>query len=214
MAFYFHLQWDLGVEPFLVFKSWKGCQASWASKALNYTGIWSSKVTHIGCGAGAKMVELKGMDQDQIECAGWWNTDQMTGCYLNLLLWKIMWVMAGHLELDWWAGKFGPGTGQINELAAAGFTDLLFYLCEVALQDLVKLRTLFPESVAEKASELKVLQQAILELADYLRASDDRYEAQMAEIIRGLTQEIWTVQSELAGQMQASMRDLLAGSSF
>ena len=94
----------------------------------------------------------------------------MIGCYLNSLPWKFMQTMAGHppqmgcfeirrartpppdslLPLIWpdlnkWAGKFGLGPGQVNDLAAAGFTGLLFYLREVILEDSALLMYRFPE---------------------------------------------------------------------
>ena len=93
----------------------------------------------------------------------------MVSCYLNSLLQKFMRVMAGHSlqmgcfeicraaimppdillsmiwpQLDTWKGCFGPQEGQINNLAAAGITSLLLYLCEVILQDSVALRQCFP----------------------------------------------------------------------
>jgi len=49
--------------------------------------------------------------------------------------------------LNKWAGKFGLGPGQVNDLAAAGFTGLLFYLREVILEDSVFLMCRFPDCV-------------------------------------------------------------------
>ena len=49
--------------------------------------------------------------------------------------------------LNKWAGKFGPGPVQVNDLAAAGFTGLLFYLREVILEDSVFLMCRFPDCV-------------------------------------------------------------------
>ncbi|OCK77126.1 hypothetical protein K432DRAFT_128322, partial [Lepidopterella palustris CBS 459.81] len=49
-------------------------------------------------------------------------------------------------ELDIWKDRFGPGVDQINDLAAIGAINLLFYLREVLLQDSVVLRQLFPSS--------------------------------------------------------------------
>lgn len=93
----------------------------------------------------------------------------MIGCYLNSLPREFMRVMSGHPsqmgcfkilrasvapldellsliwpELDVWKGRFGPPADQINDLAAAGLTGLLFYLREVILQDSVALRQRFP----------------------------------------------------------------------
>ena len=51
------------------------------------------------------------------------------------------------LGLNKWASKFGPGLGQVNDLAAASFTGLLFYLREVVLEDSVLLIRQFPEYV-------------------------------------------------------------------
>ncbi len=49
--------------------------------------------------------------------------------------------------LNKWAGKFSPGPGQVNDLAAASFTGLLFYLREVILEDSVFLIYRFPDYV-------------------------------------------------------------------
>ena len=93
----------------------------------------------------------------------------MVGCYLNSLPREFIRLMAGHPsqmgcfkirrasitppnallltiwpELDKWKGRFGPQPHQINDLAAAGVTNLLFYLREVILQDSVALRKMFP----------------------------------------------------------------------
>lgn len=83
----------------------------------------------------------------------------MAGCYLKSLPRKFMRTMAGHpphmgcfeirraaitppealLSMVWpglerWKDRFGPGDDQINDLAAMGLTNLLFYLREVILQ--------------------------------------------------------------------------------
>ena len=82
----------------------------------------------------------------------------MVGCYLNSLPREFMRLMAGYPsqigcfeirragitppnallliiwpELDKWKGCFGPQPHQINNLAATGVTNLLFYLREVIL---------------------------------------------------------------------------------
>ncbi len=151
--------------PFLYYS-----QYEWAARAFKYVGIFSQKKTHIGRSAGAKMAELKGISEDQIRRAGRWNQEQMVGCYLNSLPRKYMRTMAGHPaqmgcfeigraavtppdtllsmiwpELDAWKDRFGPQQGQINDLAAMGLTNLLFYLREVVLQDSVALRLQFPQ---------------------------------------------------------------------
>lgn len=46
-------------------------------------------------------------------------------------------------ELDTWKGRFGPQSHHINDLAAIGVTNLLFYLQEVILQDSVALSQYF-----------------------------------------------------------------------
>ena len=99
------------------------------------------------------MAKLKGASKEQICCAGRWNQEQMVGCYLNSLLQKFIRIMAGHPlqigcfevyradiappdkllsmiwpQLDAWKDRFGPQKGQINDLAAIGLTNLLFYL--------------------------------------------------------------------------------------
>ena len=146
-------------------------QRNWVAKAFQYAGIFSQKTTYIGRIAGAKLAELKGASEDQIRRAGRWNQEQMVGCYLNSLPRKFMRIMAGHPpqmgcfevdrasvtppdellsmiwpELDTWKDRFGPEAGEINDLAAMGLTNLLFYLREVILQDSVALRQLFPSS--------------------------------------------------------------------
>src|SRR5437762_760019 len=110
------------------------------------------------------MAELKGVSEDQIRRAGCWNHEQMVGCYLSSLPRKFMRIMAGHPpqmgcfeirraavappdellsliwpKLDLWKGRFGPRDDQINDLAAMGLTDLLFYLREVNLSDVIGL---------------------------------------------------------------------------
>lgn len=146
-------------------------QHKWAAKAFKYAGVTSAKKTHIGRASGAKMAELKGVSEDQIRRAGRWNADQMTGCYLNTLPREFMRLMAGFPaapgcfeipranisppetllskiwpDLDRWKGRFGPGSDQIADLAAAGTVNLLLYLREVVLQDSVALRDSFPTS--------------------------------------------------------------------
>jgi hypothetical protein len=146
-------------------------QRDWVARAFKYTGIISNKKTHVGRSSGAKIAELKGISEAQIRRAGRWNQDQMTGCYLNSLPRKFMRTMAGHPatmgtfeihragiqppesllrmiwpELDQWRGYFGPGPGQINDLAAAGIIELLLYLREVILQDSAVLMPQFPKS--------------------------------------------------------------------
>lgn len=144
-------------------------QYDWASKAFEYAGITAKKVTHAPRGSGAQMAELLGVSEDQIRRAGRWNTDQMTGCYLNCLPRKFMRRMGGYPsqmggfelaradikppdcllsmiwpELSQWQGRFGPRQDQIDDLAAKGFVDLLSYLREVTLQDSVALRRRYP----------------------------------------------------------------------
>ncbi|KAK4120988.1 hypothetical protein N657DRAFT_623982 [Parathielavia appendiculata] len=48
--------------------------------------------------------------------------------------------------LERWKGRFGPGAHQINDLAAMGLTNLLFYLREVILQDSALLMPQFPDN--------------------------------------------------------------------
>src|SRR5436190_149346 len=142
----------------------------------------------------------------------------MVGCYLNSLPRKFMRTMAGHPpqlgcfevrragltppdtllsmiwpELDTWKGRFGPGAGQVHDLAAMGLISLLFYLREVILQDGAILSKQYPTSPIwnhpifqqkeyelfiqqvqasikgeeERPSQLAILTQAIPVLADY-----------------------------------------------
>jgi hypothetical protein len=218
-------------------------QREWAARALSYAGINSQKKTHIGRSSGAKVAELKGVSEDQIRRAGRWNQEQMIGCYLNSLPRAFMRTMAGHPpqmgcfeirragvappadllsmiwpQLDQWHGRFGPGPGQINDLAAMGFTNLLFYLREVVLQDSAVLMAKFPNSPVwshpvfqhpaykpfaqqvaafvqeeERPSQLAVLTQALPVLADYLNAIDARNEARVQE----LTAELRATKAQL-----------------
>lgn len=199
-------------------------QREWAAKAFQQVGIHASKTTHIGRPSGAKLAELLGVSEEQIRRAGRWNQDQMVGCYLNALPREFMRTMAGHPkqagcfeirrasatppdallsliwpELDIWKGRFGPHAGQINDLAAAGLTNLLFYLREVILQDSVALRIRFPDNAVwthpvfqhpayepyarqvaaclhegESQNELSVLRQAMPQLMEYLKAMEAR----------------------------------------
>jgi hypothetical protein len=50
-------------------------------------------------------------------------------------------------KLDTWKDRFGPRADQIDDIAALGLTNLLFYLREVILQDFVALRQLFLSSL-------------------------------------------------------------------
>jgi len=239
-------------------------QRDWVVKAFAYAGIQSNKKTYIGRSSGAKMAELKGVSEAQIRRAGRWNQEQMVGCYLNSLPWKFMRTMAGHpaqiggfeirrsripppdslLTLIWpdlnqWAGTFGPGPEQVNDLSAAGFTGLLFYLREVILEDSVPLMRQFPESTVwshpvfqhedyrpyadrvaaiieegERPSQLAVLSAALPVLTDFLKTAEARNEAQIFQLSAALTAEIRTAEERLAGTYQSSLRDLLAGSVF
>ncbi|EAQ87150.1 hypothetical protein CHGG_03769 [Chaetomium globosum CBS 148.51] len=146
-------------------------QRDWVVKAFGYAGVTSRKKTHVGRSSEAKTTELKGVSEDQIRHAGRWNQEQMVGCYLNALPRKFMRTMAGHPSqmgcfeirragiappeallsmiwpgLDSWKDRFGPRSDQVNDLAAMGLTNLLFYLREVALQDSVLLMQQFPSS--------------------------------------------------------------------
>ena len=148
------------------------------------------------------------------------------------------------LQLIWpglskWAGKFGPGPGQVNDLAAAGFTGLLFYLREVILEDSALLMRRFPECAVwshpvfqhqdyvpyasqvvalieedERPSQLAILTQALPVLTDYLKAAEARREAQAAELSAALTAEIHTAKEQLATAYRASIQTFLADSVF
>ena len=110
-------------------------------------------------------------------------------------------------ELDIWKGWFSPQVGQINDLTAIGATNLLFYLQEVILQNLVVLRKMFPSSpiqnhpifqyeaylpFAQKVetylqqeeegpSQLSILYQAVLAIADCLKTTDARNDQRACE---------------------------------
>ena len=209
-------------------------QWDWVVKAFNYAGIASKKKTHVGWSLGAKTAELKGISEDQIRRAGRWNQEQMIGCYLNSLPRKFMRTMAGHsaqkgcFELRWagvalpasllgmiwpgldaWKDRIGLGPGQINDFAAMGLTNLLFYLREVVLQDSVVLKRQFPGSAVwnhpvfqhtdyaqfeqqilaltdegERPSQLALLAQAMPVLTDYLKAINARNEVRIADLVQ------------------------------
>jgi hypothetical protein len=226
-------------------------QRDWVAKAFQYASIFSQKKTHIGRSAGAKMAELKGVSEDQIRRAGRWNQEQMVGCYLNALPRKFMRIMAGHPpqmgcfeihragvtppdallsmiwpKLDTWKGRFGPQAGQINDLAAMGLTNLLFYLREVILQDSVALRQLFPSNPVwnhpvfqhsaytafaqevearlqdkEHPNRLSILYQAMPQLTDYLKAIDAKNE-QRVNSLKASIDSIAQSQSTQFSQLQ------------
>ncbi|KAL2137713.1 hypothetical protein VTI28DRAFT_8457 [Corynascus sepedonium] len=156
----------------------------------------------------------------------------MVGCYLNARPRTFMRLMAGHpanmgcfeirragitppealLSMIWpesnrWKDQFGPGPDQVNDLAAMGLTNLLFYLREVVLQNSVPLMRQFPDSPVwnhpvfqheayqvfaqqisafvqeeERPSQLTLLVQAMPVLADYLKSIESRIEAIPAEL--------------------------------
>jgi hypothetical protein len=218
-------------------------QRDWVVKAFEYAGIASKKKTHIGRSSGAKTAELKGISEDQIRRAGRWNQEQMIGCYLNSLPREFMRTMAGHSpqrgcfelrragvappasllamiwpKLDAWRDRFGLQPDQINDLAAMGLTNLLFYLREVILQDSVFLKRQFPRSPVwnhpvfqhkdytlfeqqvlllidegERPSQLALLAQAMPVLADYLKAIDARNEVRIADVLK----EVRTAREQL-----------------
>lgn len=215
-------------------------QREWVIKAFSYAGITSHKKTHIGRSSGAKTAELKGVSEDQIRRAGRWNQEQMVGCYLNALPREFMRSMAGHPkqmgcfeirraglvpptallsmiwpELDQWEGRFGSGSGQINDLAAMGLTNLLFYLREVVLQDSALLMLKYPRSPVwlhpvfqhraylqyaqevraftqeeERPSQLAVLTQAMPVLSDFPQSIDMRNEARLVQLDQKLEKRL------------------------
>jgi hypothetical protein len=202
------------------------------------------------------MAELKGISEDQIRRAGRWNQEQMIGCYLNSLPRKFMRSMAGHPpqmgcfeipraniappeillsmiwpKLDTWKDRFGPQKdGQINDLAAAGLTSLLFYLREVILQDSVALRQIFPghpvwnhpvfqhdayiafakkieacqeeEEKGEGSSQVSRIYQAIPLLADHLKALNSQNE-QRARDLKALINNVVESQNTHSLQLQS-----------
>jgi len=207
--------------------------------------VASQKKTHLSRSSGAKTAELKGVSEDQIRRAGRWNQEQMVGCYLNSLPRKFMRTMAGHPaqtgcfevpragvappsvllsmiwpQLDDWKGRFGLQPGQVNDLAAMGVTNLLFYLREVVLQDSVAMRARFPDSPVwnhavfqheayevfaqrmraavgddegQRPSRLGLLAQAVPALADYLHCMDARIEAgndKVQEALSGIEEQV------------------------
>jgi hypothetical protein len=235
-------------------------QREWVAKAFKYAGITSHKKTHIGRSSGAQMAELKGASEDQIRRAGRWNQEQMVGCYLNSLPRKFMRIMAGHPpqmgcfevyrasvappnellsmiwpQLDAWKDRFGPQTGQINDLAAMGLTNLLFYLREVILQDSVALRQLFPSNPVwnhpvfqhsayaafaqrveaclqdkEHPSQLSLLYQAMPLLTDYLKTIDTRNEQRIDSLKDSLKASIDSIAQSQSLQSQ-QLQQLTSG---
>jgi hypothetical protein len=224
-------------------------QRDWAGKAFEQVGVHSSKTTHIGRPSGAKIAEIDGVSEEQIRRAGRWNQDQMVGCYLNSLPREFMRKMAGHPiqagcfeirsasaappdallsliwpELDIWKGRFGPDAGQVDDLAAAGFTNLLFYLREVILQDSVALRLRFPDNAVwthpvfqhaayepyarqvaaclhegESPNELSMLHQAMPQLMEYLKAMEVRNAQQVAkQVSEQVAQQVAQIEQSAA----------------
>jgi hypothetical protein len=89
---YLLYRWDLTEEPFPEFSArprwYNTCllkagnatkemayntQRQWIAKAFGLINLASSKKTHLFYNAHAKLAELKGIAQEQIECAGRWN---------------------------------------------------------------------------------------------------------------------------------------------
>jgi hypothetical protein len=213
-------------------------QRDWIAKAFEQVGIHSSKTTHIGRPSGAKLAELIGVSEEQIRRAGRWNQDEMVGCYLNSLPREFMRKMAGHSmqagcfeirraratppdallsliwpELDIWKDRFGPNPGQINDLAATGLTNLLFYLREVILQDSVALRPRFADNAVwthpvfqhpayepyarqvaaclhedESQNQFPILYQAMPQLMEYLKAMEARIVQQVQHMAQSIAQ--------------------------
>jgi hypothetical protein len=234
-------------------------QRDWVVKAFGYAGVTSQKKTHVGRSSGAKTAELKGVSEDQIRRAGRWNQEQMVGCYLNALPRKFMRTMAGHPsqmgcfkirrarvappeallsmiwpKLDGWKDRFGPGSDQVNDLAAMGLTNLLFYLREVVLQDSVFLMRQFPDSPVwnhpvfqheayqpfaqqvsafaqeeEQPSQLAVLVQAMPVLADYLKSIDSRNEARAAELRTAIETEVRAAETRLREAQSSQLQNFL-----
>ena len=141
-------------------------QLAWINRAYEWAGVVTAKKTHANRSSGAKIAELKGVSESQIRRAGHWNTDQMTGCYLNTLPRQFMRVLAGHPEkigsffvaravppppellslvwpeLDRWSR--GPDGRRPTDIAGNGTLNLMFYLREVVLQDSAILRDRHP----------------------------------------------------------------------
>ncbi|EAQ83148.1 hypothetical protein CHGG_10966 [Chaetomium globosum CBS 148.51] len=236
-------------------------QRDWVVKAFGYAGVTSQKKTHVGRSLGAKTAELKGVSEDQIRRAGRWNQEQMVGCYLNALPRKFMRTMAGHPSqmgcfeirragiappeallsmiwpgLDSWKDRFGPRSDQVNDLAAMGLTNLLFYLREVALQDSVLLMQQFPNSPVwnhpvfqheayqpfaqqvlafvqeeEQPSQLAVLVQAMPVLADYLKSIDSRNEARAAKLQAAFKTEVRAAETRLREAQSTQLQTLVSG---
>jgi Centromere DNA-binding protein complex CBF3 subunit, domain 2 len=143
------------------------------------------------------------------------------GITLPDVLLSIIWP-----DLDKWKGRFGPQPHQINDLAAAGVTNLLFYLREVILQDSVALRKMFPshpvwshpvfqhkayEAFAwelelclqeEEGSpnQLSILYQAMPLLADQLkalRAENKQTASEVTGLLDHLDKSQWAQSSQL-----------------
>jgi hypothetical protein len=176
----------------------------------------------------------------------------MVGCYLTALPRKFMRTMAGHPsqigcfeiphgnirppaillsqiwpQLSIWEGRFGTQDGQINDLAAAGLTSLLFYLREVILQDSVVLRQQFPQhpvwnhpvfqhpSYSAFAQEVKasldvegvpnqvsLLYQAVPIIAEQLQAIHTNSKQQAKEIRSQIRSEIQELQQSHTEQLR------------
>jgi hypothetical protein len=237
-------------------------QRHWIEKVFEWANVSSKKKTHVGRSTGAKTAELKEISEVQIQRAGHWTTDQLAGCYLNQLPRKFMRAMAGHpqkagcfdvrrgnvevpeelLSMVWphleqWKDH-RPGyakSGQLEDLAAGGFIDLLFYLREVVLQDSAILRDIFPENSVWKhpvfqhemyrpfaesvlkferdsqpAGQLELIQSALPALNDYLQSNDLRNRQQLEQLEQRLIEKF----SQHSSKMVSSVTSCLSGLSF
>ncbi|KAL2140333.1 hypothetical protein VTI28DRAFT_3977 [Corynascus sepedonium] len=234
-------------------------QRDWAVKAFGYAGITSRKKTHVGHSSGAKTAELKGVSEDQIRSAGRWNQEQMVRCYLNTLPRNFMRLMAGHPsnmgrfeirragltppeallsmiwpELDRWRDQFGPGPDQVNDFAAMGLTNLLFYLREVVLQDSALLMHQFPDNPVwnhpvfrheayqafaeqvlalvqeeERPSQLALLAQTMPDVAGHLKSIESRIEAASAKLRTDLDIRLQAFETRLREAQSSELRAFL-----
>ncbi|EFW13791.1 conserved hypothetical protein [Coccidioides posadasii str. Silveira] len=70
-------------------------QLDWIQHIYSGTGLSGLKKTHAGQAAGARHAEQIGVSEGQICCAGRWNSDALSQCYLTNISRKFVWAMAG-----------------------------------------------------------------------------------------------------------------------
>ena len=114
LAFYFFYRWNIAREPHPTFKrrqDWYKIhvlkegdrtsplsyetQLSWTNDVFNAAKVTSLRKTNLGRRQGARHAELDGVSESQIQRAGRWNHDALSGCYLSHIPRKFVRSIAG-----------------------------------------------------------------------------------------------------------------------